>query len=214
MSGRIVYGLDHLPRGVASDDPRLPGVLAAGGWLRLNTEPFPPPLAPAGDHAARIAAAREWIVGQCGDYAPPRRRFVAAWFAWAEAAIAAERPALAAALARFDGLYVPEDWLWSAPRPLPRAWLPGPAGPVFAEVAFRTPSGPLAVVLGEAEREAGQRAAGIAVWRPGREVLAGGPDALAAVLPAGFAGFWGGEVLPCTPFRRGLPPLARHLQHP
>ena len=33
-----------------------------------------------GDHAARVAAAIEWLTGLCGDYAPLRRQFIAAYF--------------------------------------------------------------------------------------------------------------------------------------
>lgn len=204
---RILYGLDRLPRTMGSDDPRLPGVPAAGGLLRLNTEPLPAAVMAeaAGDHAARVAALGRWLAAQCGDYAAARRRFVAAWCDMPAAAIAAHRAELEAGLARFGGLYAPEDWLWSAPRPLPRAWLPAPGGHVFAEVAFRLETGPLALVLAETEREGALRAAGIPVCRIGPEVLARGTAALGAALPAAFGRFWVGERLPRSPFRRPLP---------
>ncbi|MGH7040796.1 MAG: hypothetical protein ACREFY_01530 [Acetobacteraceae bacterium] len=214
---RILFGLDRLPRTMEPDDPRLPGVPATGGVLRLNTEPLPAgamvgTMATAADHAARLAAMRRWLEGLCGDYAPARRRFVAVYCDLLAAAIAAHRAELAAGLARFDGLYAPEDWLWSAPRPLPRAWVPamdglaaaGPAvgelsmsgptmgGPaagepaagelVFAEIAFRLGNGPLALVLAEPEREAALRTRGIPVCRIGPDVLAGGAAALGDVL--------------------------------
>ena len=218
---RILFGLDRLPRSLAADDPRLPGVPAAGGLLRLNTEPLPAAALPAaalpaavlagapGDHAARLAALLRWLEGLCGDYAAARRRFVAAYVALLAASIAARRAELAAGLARFDGLYAPEDWIWSAPRPLPRAWLPGPDGPVFAEMAFRLADGPLALVLAEPAREAALVAAGVRVRRVGTDVLAAGPAALAAALGEGFWRFEAGEKLPMGAFRRGVGAVVR-----
>lgn len=205
---RILFGLDRLPRTMTAEDPRLAGVPAGPGLLRLNTEPVPPSAQAeaAADHAARVAAMQRWLEGACGDYARVRRRFVAAYLGFLAAEIARHRAALAAGLARFDGLYAPEDWVWSAPRPLPRAWLPVPGGHVFAEVAFRLETGPLALVLAEAEREAPLRAAGIAVCRIGPEALADG-EALGATLEDAFRRFWGSECLPVSPFRRAVPGL-------
>ncbi len=174
------------------DDPRLLGAPDTGGLLRLNTDPLPLSVLsgmPA-DHAGRVAAARAWCASLCGDYARKRERFVTAYFDWAEAAIAAARPALIARLARFDGLFAPEDFLWSAPRPLPRAWLPGPDGYVFADIAFRTADGPLAVLLDQAPTPAG-----ITTVRLG----ATAPEAF---LTATFGAFWEGERLPRGAFRR------------
>jgi hypothetical protein len=217
MAARILFGLDRLPRTMDADDPRLPGVPATGGMLRLNTEPLPAAaqaeLAGVGP-AAQVAALRRWLDGQCGDYAAGRRRFVAVWLDWAARELAAHRAELAAALARFDGLYAPEDFLWSAPRPLPRAWLPGPDGPVFADLAFRTEDGPLAVLPGATAGGAALRAAGGAVWRIDPEVLAGGPAALAAVVPPSLGRFWSGERLPRSPFRRALAPPAGGSHRP
>lgn len=193
MSGRILYGLDRLPRTLAPEDPRLLGVPATGPLLRLNTEPLPLSVLsglPA-DHAGRVTAARAWFATLCGDYARKRERFVTACFDWAEASIEAARAEIAASLARFDGLFVPEDLLWSAPRPLPRAWLPGPEGYVFADIAFRTEAGPLAVLLDDAPAPAG-----IDAVRLG----AGAPEAF---LTARFGAFWQGERLPRGAFRRG-----------
>ena len=69
---RILFGLDRLPRTMDADDPRLPGVPAEGGVLRLNTVPLPAAAMAgvAGDHAARLAALRRWLEGQCGDTRP------------------------------------------------------------------------------------------------------------------------------------------------
>ncbi len=206
---RILFGLDRLPRTMDADDPRLPGVPAEGGMLRLNTEPLPAAAMAgvAGDHAARLAALRRWLEGLCGEYAAVRRRFVALYCEMVSAAVAARREELAAGLARFDGLYAPEDWVWSAPRPLPRAWVPGAGGLVFAEVAFRLAEGPVAVVLGEPGRsgqEAALLAAGVAVRRVGASVLADGAAALGAALGEGFWRFEAGERVPVGAFRWGV----------
>ena len=120
------------------------------------------------------------------------------------AAVVARREELAAGLARFDGLYAPEDWVWSAPRPLPRAWVPGAGGLVFAEVAFRLAEGPVAVVLGEPGQEAALLAAGVAVRRVEPSVLAGGAAVVGAALGEGFWRFEVGERVPVSPFRRGV----------
>ncbi len=63
-------------------DPTLRSVEVTDRPLRLNTEPMPADAMPlaTGDHAARVAAALAWLEGLCGDYAPLRRQFVAAYF--------------------------------------------------------------------------------------------------------------------------------------
>ena len=79
---RIPYGLDRLPRSIALDDPRLRCAEVGDEPLRLNSEPVPADAMPLaiGDHAARVAAAKEWLEGLCGDYAPLRRQFIARVF--------------------------------------------------------------------------------------------------------------------------------------
>ncbi|HET7880177.1 MAG TPA: hypothetical protein VFL55_04770, partial [Acetobacteraceae bacterium] len=77
------------------------------------------PLA-TGDHAARVAAAVVWLEAQCGDYAPLRRQFISAYFRTLATRIELRRKELAERLKPYDGLYTPEDYLWSALRPLPR----------------------------------------------------------------------------------------------
>ena len=205
---RIPFGLDRLPRSIGVDDPRLPAAPAGPGPLRLNTESVPLTAMPeaAGDHAARVAAAVDWLVFQCGDYAPLRRRFITAYFAFIVAELDAHRADLAADLARYDGLYTPDDWLWSALRPLPRAWLASPSGPLSAEIAFWDGTQPLAIELSarESPRQVALHAAGLPVLRIGPDVLAD-PAALGALLPTTFHGFWRGQTLPASPFRRPVP---------
>ena len=199
---RIPFGLDRLPDTLAPEDPRLPAATVGAGILRLNSEPLPPAFLAAGSggHDDRVAALLAWLEAGCGDYARPLVGFMRAYVDFLEATLAAHRHALAAGLARFDGLYVPRDWLWSAPRPLPRAWLPTPEGPRKAAIAFWIDGAPLAIGLDPDGRDsAALRAAGIAV-------LALTPATLAALLPPAFHCFWDGPTLPASPFRRAVPP--------
>ncbi|MDE2005625.1 MAG: hypothetical protein KGI51_03585 [Rhodospirillales bacterium] len=203
MNGRIFHGIDRPPRAEAASLP--PSVAVAGLVLRFNTHPLPETIRPAAPgHAARLEALRAALERACGDYARPRREFVASYLALVAALIDRHRAALAAALERFAGLYAPEDWLWSAPRPLPRAWLPGPAGPVFAEIAFRLDDGPLALVLADRAPEAALRSAGLRYRVLDRAALTD-PAALEAVLGDVLDRFWDAEILPRTPFRRPIP---------
>jgi hypothetical protein len=173
---RILYGLETLPRDL--QNPRLPAVTVGPAMLRLNSAPLPADLVPAEPgHTARIAALRDWLLGQCGDYAADRRRFVASYLDWAAGAIAAHRAELEQKLARFDGLFAAEDFFWSAPRPLPRAWLPQAGGWERADLVF---------------------------W-DGRPALRIDPALPPDVqLPDGLLRFWNGETLPTSPFRRAV----------
>ncbi len=197
----IPFGLDRLPESLAADDPRLPAAMVGAETLRLNSEPLPPAvLAAAGDgHDDHVAALRRWLEAGCGDYARPLIRFMRAYVDFLEATLAARHAELAAGLARFDGLYAPRDFLWSAPRPLPRAWLPTPQGPRKAAIAFWIDGAPLAIGLDPGGREsAALRAAGIAVADPAPEAL-----------PPAFHRFWDGQTLPASPFRRPVPRAPR-----
>ena len=179
---RVLYGLEALPRGMALDNPRLPSVTLGPAPLRLNTHPVPPPVLAdaASGHDARVAALTRWLLSLAGDWAAGRRRLISDYMAFVAAEIAANRDAIAARLARHDGLYAPEDRLWSALRPLPRAWIVADAAPVFADFAF---------------------------W-DGTTLFAAGLRAPAeGVVPLGSgewpgAAFWRDETLPRSPFRR------------
>jgi hypothetical protein len=195
--GRVLFNLERLPRTMAFDDARLPHVVVGGAALRLNSEPVPPDAMPLaiGDHATRVAAAIDWLGGQCGDYAPRRRRFVVWYFDFIAEHLSAHRDELAERLRRFDGLYAPEDWTWSALRPLPRAWLATPNGALPADIAFWDGLR-LFAVEHDTTRQRALRNAGI-------EVLDIAKDPVR--LPAGFHEFWRGEMLPASPFRRPIP---------
>jgi hypothetical protein len=168
----------------------------------MNAEPLPAEAmaSPANDHAARVAAMKQFLHGLCGDYAPQRLRFVDCYLGCMAAQLDAHRDEMARDLQQYHGLYAPEDWLWSAPRPLPRAWLPGKAGMAPVDFAFWDGTQAIAIGFGNA-----QDVPGAVVCRVTPDILAGGPLALLDVLPVGFRCFWRGESLPRSPFRRPIP---------
>ena len=202
MTMRIPFAMDRLPRGLSADDPRIPGVTVGAEPLRLNTEPLPAEAmaSATGDHAARVAAMRSYLHSLCGDYAPVRLRFADVYLDAVAAHVDAHRDEVGRALQRFDGLYAPEDWLWSALRPLPRALLRGNGGMAGVDFAFWDGTRAVAIDLGS-----GRDPPGIAVCRVTPAMLAGEPLALLHALPDVFRDFWRGEVLPRSPFRRSIP---------
>jgi hypothetical protein len=202
MVQRIPFGLDRLPRTLQPDDPRLPGVDVGGDKLRLNTEQLPAEAMTltAGDHAARVAAMKQFLRRLCGDYAPPRLRFVDRYIDCMAAHLHTHRDELARDLQRYDGLFAPEDWLWSALRPLPRAWPRAGAGMVAVDFAFWDGTRAIAIDLG-----GGVRAEDITVCRITPAALAGHPGALLDLLPDSFRCFWQAQILPVSPFRRPIP---------
>ena len=194
--------MDRLPRALSPDDPRLPGVTVGAEPLRQNTEPLPAEAmaSATGDHAARVAAMRSYLHSLCGDYAPPRLLFVDMYLDALAAHIDAHRDELARALQRYDGLYAPEDWLWSALRPLPRALLRSDAGVVPVDFAFWDGAEAIAIDL------SGERTIpGVVVCRITPAMLAGEPLSLLQTLPDAFRCFWRSETLPRSPFRRAIP---------
>jgi hypothetical protein len=206
---RIPFGLDRLPRNFVPGDMRVPSAVAGADKLRLNSEPVPADAMPlaTGDHTARITAARDWMISLCGDYAPLRRQFISSYLEFVTAHLVAHRSELAEHLRRYHGLYAPEDWTWSALRPLPRAWLPAGERMLQAEIVFWDGARPIAVELAArpTERQAALLAAGIDVVRVDPPVLSGDPMQLAALLPACFQYFWQSQTLPSSPFRRPIP---------
>ncbi len=199
----IPYGLDRLPR-----DPALRSVEVGERPLRLNSEPVPADAMPpaTGDHAARVAAALEWLESQCGDYAPLRRQFIAAYFHFIAGRIEEHRDELAERLAPYDGLYAPEDFLWSAPRPLPRGWVPVDDRYLPADVVFWSGERIIAIELGarETDRQIALSAAGVLLLRLEPSMFARLGDALTI----GWQDFWM-EALPSSPFRRPIPSPAQ-----
>jgi hypothetical protein len=209
---RIPFGLDRLPRTIALDDPRLRCVVVGEDPLRLNSEPVPADAMPLaiGDHAARVAAAIEWLASLCGDYAPLRRQFIASYFGFIAAHLDAHRAELVERAKPYDGLFAPEDWLWSALHPLPRGWVPVHSGLLPADMVFWDGSRAVAIELSarETEREKALRAAGVLVCRIAPGLLTEDSIRLVEVLPDNFQCFWRTQMLPSSPFRRPVPHLS------
>jgi hypothetical protein len=197
---RIPFGLDRLPR-----DPGVRCVEVGDEPLRLNSEPVPADAMPLaiGDHAARVAAAIAWLEAQCGDYAPLRRRLVAAYFGFVAAEIEAHRGELAERLKSYDGLFAPEDFLWSALRPLPRGWAPVGDWWLPADMVFWDGERAIAIEIAarETDRQKALRTAGIDI----RRIEPGMFGRLHGVLPPSFLRFFECQSLPSSPFRRPIP---------
>jgi hypothetical protein len=206
---RLRYGLERLPAGLGPEDERLPGIMLGPKPLRLSSEPMPPSFFPQQDdsRAVRIRALTDWLSAACGDYAPLRRRFVALYLGFAAAHIERHRTTLNEKLRRFDGLYRPEDFLWSALRPLPRAWVPTGETHVAVDFAFWDGWQLAAVMIGEERRQSDAMltAAGVSLHRVSTADLGGDPEiVIEKSLPASVLKFWGDEVLPTSPFRRTI----------
>jgi len=209
MIRRLPYGLERLPAGFGADDARLPGAVLGGRPLRLNSEPMPPAFFPQKDdsHALRVKALTDWLNAACGDYAPLRRRFVALYLGFVAAHLERHREELAERLHRFEGLYRPEDFFWSALRPLPRAFVPAGEGSLPVDFAFWDGGQLIAVMIGDAhaESDAALTAAGVLVCRIKASDLRGDAEAVIEQnLPESFLRFWSDEVLPMSPFRRAI----------
>jgi hypothetical protein len=206
---RLPYGLDRLPRTIALDDPRLRCAVVGDDKLRLNSEPVPQDAMPLaiGDHAARVAASLAWLEGLCGDYAPLRRQFIAAYFRFLAAHLGVHHDELAERVEPYDGLYAPEDWLWSALRPLPRGWAPVGDQLLPADIVFWDGTQLIAIELSarETDRQKALQDAGIVVLRIGPTVLGGDPMLMGGILPDSLQRYWEGQVLPSSPFRRSIP---------
>jgi hypothetical protein len=166
--------------------------------LRLNSEPVPADAMPPaiGDHAACVASALAWLEGQCGDYAPLRRQFIVAYFRWINTEIDAHQAELMERLEPYDGLYRPQDFFWSALRPLPRGWVAVGDRYLPADVVFWDGTLAIAITLSarDTERQKALLAAGITVC-----------DGEPSALPAQFRQFWHSQPLPSSPFHRLAP---------
>lgn len=206
---RIPYGLDRLPRTITLDDPRLRCAVVGDDKLRLNSEPVPQDAMPlaTGDHAARVAAATDWLISLCGDYAPLCRQFIAAYFRFIAAHLNVHRDELSERVRAYDGLYAPEDFLWSALRPLPRGWIPMQDQLLPADMVFWDGEQPVAIELSarETDRQKALQRVAVTVCRIEPSALAGKPLMLGEVLPVSFQHYWDNQPLPSSPFRRPIP---------
>jgi len=95
--------------------------------LRLNSEVFsvaPNFNAPQG--ATPLTLLSDHLKGLCRTWDRLSLRFLDGYFAHIANMLGVHRDVIATKLAPFAGLYVAEDWTFSAPKPLPRAHLYAP----------------------------------------------------------------------------------------
>lgn len=205
---RILYGLDRIPSGASSEDRRLPGADLRAHPLRLNSEAFPSQFASGvgSGHEERWAACRGWVESCCGDYAVHRRRFIGQYLDFVERHIERNHAEIEAICRQFDGIYRRADWLWSALRPLPRAWLSSQGKWIPADVMLWDGTELVAVSIGQSEEHNASLAiAGARVVHLDPKNLPGDPE---SVMPRilGYSGafFWRSESLPMSPFREPI----------
>lgn len=181
--------------------------VAGRGW-RINSAPLGgDPVMADGDVFAAVGAQ---ITEECGPWNMAAQRVVARYFAWIDESVEAARADIEPQLAVYRGLFSYRDFRFSAPRPLPRAYLPlegENAGDVEVEIAFLPGDGRIVALLGrgrmtlrrENERRERLVASGVeivAIEQAGAEMF--------ARLAAPQRPFWAGEVLPCGPLRPAM----------
>src|SRR5208282_2234188 len=113
------------------------------------------------DGVAQLGFLRDHLVGLCDPWAAHQRRFVERYFDFVVWRVAGLADALDARLARFDGLYLVEDFSFAALRPLPRAHLrrADGAGWIATDFAFWTGDMVIALDIADTRRTSRQRAA-------------------------------------------------------
>jgi hypothetical protein len=194
----------------------------SGQPLRCHDMPaeFSPPPDPEAmrDTASKLFFMQRYLQSLCGVWQGPPKAFIDNYFAAARREIEANQDELTARVGALVGLASVDDFVFSAPLPLPRAHLhlaPRSAAPVVeaedmvrVDFAFWTGRRLLAVAMDTGttltpkQRRAWERigAYGVDTLRVKPADLAAA-DAPAAVLGNDFARFWDGDRLPRTPFR-------------
>lgn len=213
MTLSISYGTnDWRPE---SNAPRVEIDPAVKDPLRLNDGPYEftdlPEKAGSGSAAERMAILRDHIAGFCDAFAKRPRQFVALYFKFIDAVIAADRAEITARLKPFGGLFAADDYAFSALRPLPRAHVVV-ADDQRLRVDFAFWTGERLVALDVTSddargaawdaRRAKLDAAGIQrIEIPAAEVGKDDPAVVRAALPPEFATFWRSERMPSSPFK-------------
>ncbi len=198
-----------------SNAPRVEIDAAARDALRLNHGPYEftdlPEKAGSGTAAERMAILRDHITGFCDAFAKRPRQFVALYFRFIDAVIAADRGEIEARVKPFGGLFTADDYAFSALLPLPRAHLPVTGDQrLRADFAFWTGERLVAVDIpgddarGSAWEARRAKLDGAGIQRieiPAAEIAKDDPAVVRAALPAEFAGFWRAEKMPSSPFK-------------
>lgn len=195
---------------------RLPSVLVEPGrMLRLNSEAFDMPRPAPGPPSLEQRLA-DHLRHLSGGWNGSAVRFIDGYMAHLRTVIDAKRPAIAERLEPVAGLFAPEDVLFSAPLPLPRALLPladdGGTVPCPVDMLLWLGDAARAVLFAPstltpgAERRRRERltAAGIGLCVMGPADLAR-PAAFADLLGESGRTFWRDEILPVAPGAPRLP---------
>lgn len=178
----------------------------------------PPPAEEMRETAGKLGFMRQHLQSLCGVWQGPPKTFLEAYFAAVKREIAANSEELSDRIAGLDGLAGIDDFVFSAPLPLPRAHLhlaPRSDAPVVrsedvvaVDFAFWTGHRLLAVAMETgATPTPKQRRAWDCVAAYGIDTLRVKPKDLveanrpADVLGNDFARFWDGDPMPRTPFR-------------
>jgi hypothetical protein len=135
MSAVTVRGFSDRALQIETPFPLVAVNRASAEPLRLNSQPFELNTAAASDRDVM----RQHLHRLCHAWDKPARDFIDGYLHHVERRLEANRPALERKLRPLAGLYCFEDWMFSAPLPLPRAHLfaPGdPTSPVGSEADF------------------------------------------------------------------------------
>jgi hypothetical protein len=196
--------------------------------LRLNSSRYDFGFAPAAaaGPADEAGIVKEYLKGLCKPWDNLSVQFLDAYFRCASDLVLQHKDALATRLAPFAGLYDPKDFLFSAPKPLPRAHVHAPAQaarpnvtPIdpadFLRVDFAFWLGDRLVAVQAAQsfltpKKAKEHADRLRI--AGVEVVLFTPADLAGDRAENFftrllgaaAAFWEGEPVPSGPFRSAL----------
>jgi hypothetical protein len=193
--------------------------LRSGDALRLNNGAFA--IHPAGKPASEgspFEVVRDAVCGHVDAWGGPAQRFLRDYFDAVSATIGRDRALIEASMPTCAGLYSAEDWLYSAPLPLPRAHLNAPASSrphgteedyVRVDVVFWNGERFVAIDAGSssllprraAERAERLRRAGIDVVSWAGAAPAGFDAFFPRLLPRRARYFWQTRSLPTGPFR-------------
>jgi hypothetical protein len=196
--------------------------------LRLNNSRYDRAFVPTvqADASDEASIVRDYLKGLCRPWDNTATQFLDAYFGFLSDVIAEQRHVLAERLTPYEGLYDYRDWLFSAPKPLPRAHLhalqdggthgASPALADFVRVDFAFWLGDRLVAVqsaGSALTPKKAREQTDRLHMAGVEVVPFSPADLASGKAREFFGrlfgpstlaFWEGDVLPAGPFRTAL----------
>lgn len=183
--------------------------------VRFNNTEYDLSATPGGiDEEDPFVAIREHTKRLCDPWNRFALDFLGGYFGAVERLIADAGDDIVASCGLEGGIFEPRDWIYSAPRPLPRAHLYAPAAVpsgsphVVVDIAFWTGrrfvavDGAIGQMLPKRAREMRERlsAAGIDLVTAAPSGPADWETFLARILEADSPRFWAGQPLPMGPF--------------